>query len=130
MTPKFQDLTFVINRNDKALFERNFAASPCLDGIRADRIIIEERFSSAAAAYNDAIERANTDLIVFAHQDVYFPGRWLDDLDRSLKTLEHLDPDWSVLGGWAVNNQGLQAGYLHSVGLGILGKPFVQPVVI
>ena len=130
MTPKFQDLTFVVNRNNKALFDRNFAASPCLEGIRPDRIIVQEGFSSAAAAYNDAIERAKTDLIVFAHQDVYFPEGWLDDLDRSLKILERSDPDWGALGGWGVNNQGLQAGYLYSVGLGVLGKPFVQPVAV
>jgi glycosyltransferase involved in cell wall biosynthesis len=130
MSSKLQDMTFVVNRNSTSVFERNFAASSCLDGIRPDRIIVQEGFSSAAAAYNDAIEKADTDLLVFAHQDVYFPADWLDNLDRSLKILERSDPDWGVLGGWGVNNRGLQAGYLYSVGLGILGKPFVQPVAI
>src|SRR5271156_6016867 len=130
MSPKLQDLTFVVNRNNKAIFERNFAASPCLERIRPDRIVVQEGFSSAATAYNDAIERADTDLLVFAHQDVYFPEDWLDNLDRSLKILEHSDPDWGVLGGWGVNNRGLWVGYLYSAGLGLLGKPFTQPVAI
>ncbi len=130
MTPKFQDLTFVVNRNNKHIFDRNFAASPCLEGIRPDRIIVQEGFSSAAAAYNDAIEKANTDLIVFAHQDVYFPEDWLGDLDRSLKILERSDPDWGVLGGWEIYQSSMVGRYLYSVGLGILGKPFVQPVAV
>jgi hypothetical protein len=130
MSPKFQDVTFVVTRNNAAIFEQNFAASPCLEGLRPEQIIVQEGFSSAAAAYNDAIERANTDLLVFAHQDVYFPEDWLDNLDRSLKILERSDPDWGVLGGWGVDNRGLQAGYLYSVGLVLLGKSFVQPVKI
>jgi len=131
MAEQLPDVTFVVNKSgDSAIFERNFAASPCLKGIRPDRIIVQEGFPSASIGYNDAIEKAKTDLIVFAHQDVYFPRDWLADLDRSLKILEEVNPDWGVLGCSGVNNRGLFAAYLYSVGLGILGKPFVQPVAI
>jgi hypothetical protein len=125
------EATFVTTRSgDARLFEKNFAASPCLGGIPRDRIIVQEGFSSAALAYNDAIDRAQTDLIVFAHQDVYFPDRWLADLDRSLKILDAVDSDWGVLGGWGTNRVGPPAGYLYSVGLGVLGKPFKRPVAV
>jgi hypothetical protein len=131
MSDQLPDVTFVVARSGKpSIFEKNFAASPCLEGIRPDRIIVQEGFSSASISYNDAIDRAETDLIVFAHQDVYFPKQWLSDLDRSLKMLEASDPDWGVLGCWGVNNRGLSAGYLYSVGLGILGAPFDRPIAI
>jgi len=125
------DVTFVTTKSGApSLCERNFAASPCLKGISSDRIIVQEGFSSAALAYNDAIDRAQTDLIVFAHQDVYFPDTWLGDLDRSLKILDSLDPDWGVLGGWGTGRGGFEAGFLYSVGLGLLGKPFERPVAV
>ncbi len=98
-----QDITFVVTRSasgnlqklcqglketsSRTIFEKNFAASPCLGEIRPDRIIVQEGFSSAATAFNDAIDRAETDLLVFAHQD-------------------------------------------YSAGLGVLGKPFAQPIAI
>jgi Glycosyltransferase like family len=125
------DVTFVVSRSgNPSIFERNFAASPLLRGFRSDRIIVQEGFSSAASAYNDAIEKAKTDLIVFAHQDVYFPAEWLADLSRSLEMLEESDPDWGVLGCSGVKTPDLRAGYLYSVGLGVLGEPFEQPVPI
>jgi hypothetical protein len=128
---RLPDATFVTTRSgDARVFEKNFAASPCLEGLSRDRIIVQEGFSSAALAYNDAIDRAQTDLIVFAHQDVYFPDRWLADLDRSLKILDAVDSDWGVLGGWGTNRVGSPAGYLYSVGLGVLGKPFERPVAV
>jgi hypothetical protein len=131
MSYNLPDVTFVVSKSgDPSIFERNFAASPCFEGIRPNRIIIQEGFASAAIAYNDAIEKAQTDLIVFSHQDVFFPADWLVDLNQSLKLLESSDPSWGVLGGWGVNNRGLQAGFLHSVGLGVLGAAFTQPVAI
>lgn len=125
------DVTFVVTKSgDPAIFARNFAASPGLEGIRPSRIIVQQGFASAATAYNDAIERAETDLIVFAHQDVYFPSDWLENLDRFLKMLDQTDPHWGVLGCSGINNRGLLAAYLYSTGLGIIGKPFDRPVAV
>jgi len=131
MSDQLPDVTFVVSKSgNPSVYQKNFAASPCLEGIRADRIVAQEGFLSASIAYNDAIDKAKTDLIVFAHQDVYFPREWLADLDRSLKLLEKSDPNWGVLGCSGVTNRGLLAGYLYSVGLGILGSPFVQPIAV
>jgi glycosyl transferase family 2 len=131
MSDQLLDMTFVVSKSgDPSIYARNFAASPGLEGIRADRIIVQEGFSSASTAYNDAMDKAKTDLIVFAHQDVYFPKNWICDLDRSLRRLDGADPNWGVLGCYGVNNRGLQAGYLYSVGLGTLGERFVEPIAI
>ena len=125
------DVTFVVNRSgDPSLLDRNFAASPCLKDIRPDRVIVQQGFPSASIGYNDAIEKAQTDLIVFAHQDVYFPAEWLADLFRSLERLEKSDPHWGVLGCSGIKYPDAPAGYLYSVGLGILGAPFERPVPI
>jgi hypothetical protein len=125
------DVTFVVNRSgDPSVFHRNFAASPCLKDVQPDRIIVQQGCPSAAIGYNDAIEKAQTDLIVFAHQDVYFPADWLTDLNRSLEMLEKSDPDWGVLGCSGVKGPDRRAGYLYSVGLGVLGEPFERPIPI
>ena len=131
MSNKVPDVTFVTTRSSNpSIFERNFAASPCFENIQNDRIIVQEGYPSAALAYNDAIERAKTDLIVFCHQDVYFPKDWLSDLDQSLRLLENSDPNWGVLGGWGMDNRGQGVGFLYSAGLGVLGAPLAQPVPI
>jgi hypothetical protein len=131
MLDQLPDVTFVVNKSgNPSVFQNNFAASPCLEGIPPDRVIVQEGFSSASLGYNDAIEKSKTDLIVFAHQDVYFPKDWLSDVDRSLKILEKSDPDWGVLGGWGINRQGMGVGFVHSVGLGVLGQPFEHPAAV
>jgi len=131
MSFSLPDVTFVVTKSGhSSLFERNFAASPVIKGVAADRIIVQEGFSSAAIAYNDAIDRAKTDLIVFAHQDVYFPDDWLANLEHSLQLLKLSDPDWGVLGCAGANNRGLFAAHLYSVGLGMVGAPFERPVPI
>jgi glycosyltransferase involved in cell wall biosynthesis len=125
------DVTFVVNRSgNPVVFEKNFAASPCLEGIATNRIIIQEGFPSASLGYNDGIDRAETDLIVFCHQDVYFPKEWLANLGRSLSMLEKSDPEWGVLGCYGIKTNGPCTGYVYSVGLGIVGKPFIEPVAI
>jgi len=132
MSREIMDVTFVVTKSNAGsrLFETNFAASPCLKEVRPESIIVQDGFPSAAIAYNDAIEKAGTDLIVFAHQDVYFPEDWLENLRRSLQILESSDPDWGVLGCWGVKYRGMPGGYLYSVGLGLVGKPFSRPIAI
>ncbi len=123
-------LTFVATCNDPELLENNFEASPTLRNPRIAQVIIQKGFKSAALAYNDAIDKAKTDLIVFAHQDVYFPEAWLKDLDRALLILEEKDPNWAVLGCYGIDRKGEGVGYVHSVGLGVLGCPFLEPVPV
>jgi hypothetical protein len=123
-------ITFVATSNNRTILENNLLRSPCLQDTRTDQVIIQEGYASASLAYNDAIERARTDIIVFAHQDVYFPEGWLADLDRALSQLDDIDPNWGVLGGFGVTRDGGEAGYLHSEGLGVLGAPFKAPVPI
>jgi glycosyltransferase involved in cell wall biosynthesis len=123
-------LTFVIAVNNKQLFESNFLASPCLSGSHSHQILVQEGFSSASIAYNDAIDRSTNDLIVFVHQDMIFPELWLLDLQRALDSLERTDPQWGVLGCYGETLDGNGRGYIYSGGLGVMGKPMDRPAPV
>ncbi len=128
--PDAKSITFVIAVNNKSVFESNFLASPCLSGAHSHQIIVQEGFSSASIAYNDAIDRSANDLIVFAHQDIIFPESWLLDLQRALDSLERTDPQWGVLGCYGETLDDHGRGYIYSGGLGIMGKPMGHPAPV
>jgi hypothetical protein len=131
MSLTLPDITFVVNKSgDPAVFKNNFAASPVLNLIPPGRVIVQEGLRSAALGYNDAIDKAKTDLIAFSHQDVYYPKQWLSDLGKAIAQLEESDPKWGVLGCWGNRSSGFYVGYLFSVGLGICGKPFETPTEV
>jgi hypothetical protein len=122
-----QKLTFVSAVNDRQLFTNNFLASPIFAGSHPHQIVVQSGFSSAAKAYNDAIDRSENEINVFAHQDVIFPASWLTDLERALDKLDRTDPNWGVLGcfGETANAQG--RGHVYMPGLGIVGVPSENP---
>lgn len=122
-----EGITFAVAVNDRDLLERNLLASPHFNDRRSYPLLIQKGFASAAAAYNDAIEKSATELIVFCHQDMFFPGSWIADLRRALDHLERHDPEWGVLGCWGITANGNLRGYLYSSGLGPLGQPFQTP---
>ena len=123
-------ITFVVTVNNEAIFENNFRVSPCFVEGNPHQMLVQRGFKSAATAYNDAIARSASDLMVFAHQDIVFPRSWLPDLDRALRFLESTDPEWGVLGcyGETLNDNG--RGYVYSPGRGILGKRFDEPAQV
>jgi glycosyl transferase family 2 len=125
-----KSITFVIAVNNKNVFKSNFLASPCLSGADSQQIIVQEGFSSAATAYNDAIDRSANDLIVFAHQDMIFPEFWLLDLQRALDSLQQTDAQWGVLGCYGETLDDNERGYIYSGGLGIMGKPMDRPAPV
>jgi len=123
-------ITFVVAVNNREVFENNFLASPCLRGAHAHEILVQEQFISAPKAYNDALGRSSNDLIVFCHQDVYLPERWLEDLGRALDYLATNDPNWGVLGCAGVTVDRQHQRYLYSSGLGICGAPLEHPMPV
>jgi hypothetical protein len=120
-------ITFVAAVNNRAILKENLAASSCFSLPASHEVLLREGFSSAAAAYNNAIDEATNDLIVFCHQDIFLPETWLPDLSRALDWLEVNDPNWGVLGcyGETLNDHG--RGYIYSSGRGVLGTPSAPP---
>ncbi len=116
-------ITFVVAVNKRHILAANFLASPCLLGSHPHQIILQEDFSSAAAAYNDAIEKSENDLIVFCHQDMFFPLSWISELQHTVERLETKDPKWGVLGCCGITSDGQFRGYVYSSGVEIIGGP-------
>jgi Glycosyltransferase like family len=125
-----RQITFVAAANKRDILETNLLASACLRVPHRHQILVQEGFSSASKAYNDAIDKSTNDLIVFVHQDVILPESWLADLERSLNYLEHDDPQWGVIGCYGETLHDHGRGYVYSSGLGILGKRFDRPARI
>ncbi len=123
-----EKVTFVVAANNREVLERNFLASPCLPAGHGHPILIQRNFSSAAKAYNDAMEKSENDLMIFVHQDMVLPEGWLGEVERSLRQLEARDARWGVLGVYGETADHTDAGHIYSHGLGILGRPFEAPV--
>jgi hypothetical protein len=125
-----QELTFVVAVNNRHIFEQNFLASPCLRSDQNYQVLVQEGFPSAARAYNEALDRSATDLLVFVHQDVYLPEYWLTEIRSALEYLEKTDPQWGVLGCWGVEQAGKRHGYIYSTGWGLLGRTAERPAPV
>ena len=123
-------ITFVIAVNNQGVYENNFLSSPCLARRPSDQILVQEQFASAARAYNDAIDRASNDLIIFCHQDIFLPSAWLRELDTALEYLERSDPHWGVLGSYGKTQDGRGWGHVYSSGRGVIGKPLPRPMPV
>jgi hypothetical protein len=121
-------MTFVVPVNDDALFRANFLASPLFEGIHPYEILVQKGFNSASTAYNDAMERASNDLMVFCHQDIVLPGEWVTELGKALDYLEKKDPAWGVLGCAGVTNRGEAHGFVYCTSNEkFVGAPFEAP---
>lgn len=123
-------ITFVAAVNDREVLRRNLLASPCLRNPHSHQVIVQEGFSSASKAYNDAIAKAENDLVILVHQDMWFPDAWLHQLEEAMGALQNIDPNWGVLGCWGVTGSGVYRGHIYSSGLGILGDKFTTPLPI
>lgn len=123
-------ITFVVAVNNRQIYENNFLASLCFESEHPHQILAQEGFSSAARAYNDAIDKSDNDLIVFAHQDILLPRGWIKDLQDALESLEESDPTWGVLGCYGEPLYGTGRGYIYSPHCGFLGSPLNLPAPV
>lgn len=108
-------MTVVAAVNDDEVLSDNLASSPLLSG---DTSLIAERgHDSAGKAYNSALQKADTDVIVFAHQDVYLPRNWDKKLTSAIHALEKEGRKWGVIGVIGIDAKGKLLGRTWSTGL-------------
>ena len=122
MEVQVKAITFAIAVNKRDVLQQNLLASPCFQAPHPHQILIQEGFKSAASAYNDAIDKSVNDIIVFCHQDIFFPEAWFSQLEEALQYLNAKDPQWGVLGCSGTTREGLYFGHVYSAGVGIVGE--------
>src|SRR5215471_19140548 len=125
-----ENITFVVAVNNDEVFRRNFLSSPCLASMPGAQIIEQKGFASASKAYNDGLDRALCDLVIFCHQDVLLPRTWPFQLQRALDQLAVLDPKWGVLGSYGKTSDGRGWGHVYSSGRAVIGEPLNRPVPV
>jgi len=117
------DWTVISATNNENILKSCLLNSP--DIREASDVILQRGYASAAAAYNSAIDKARSDLLVFVHQDVYLPQGWLASLQRALDLLSEVDPNWGVAGVYGVNKSWDDGtGFLYCAEYGRLGNSF------
>jgi Glycosyltransferase like family len=111
-----------ITNNDEVL-KSCLLSSPDIGS--ASEVLLQRGYTSAAIAYNRAIEKAQSDLLVLVHQDVYLPQGWLASLWQGLAVLSKVDPNWGILGVWGVAESSAEfTGFLYCAANGKLGGAF------
>jgi hypothetical protein len=109
--------------NNEAILKNCLSASPCVKHARDVQVM--RGFASAGKAYNTGALQSTGDILVFAHQDVYLPAGWDQDLAEAIRRLSIEDPNWGVLGVWGITNELKPGGYSYCTGLEkVLGRPF------
>jgi glycosyltransferase involved in cell wall biosynthesis len=121
--------TLVVAANNELVLENTLLRSPDIDS--RCQLLIKRGFPSAASAYNCGLSEAISEVVVLAHQDVYFPKGWKENLDRTLKWLATRDPEWGALGVFGITRSAKAEpfGHCYSTGLQrVLGAPFGNPI--
>lgn len=112
----------VVACNDETALQRNLLASEMAAEGRVP-IHIERGAHSAGSAYNRGLEATTAPVVIFAHQDVYFPPGWEQRLTEAITLLEKQDPDWALLAPFGVAGNGDHIGPVWSSSLGqIVGR--------
>jgi hypothetical protein len=113
--------------NDEATFARNLQRSPEVVNGRVPLSVIWNA-TAASAAYHDAMRDAKADILVFSHQDIYFPEGWFARLEAKCAQLHSIDPSWAVAGVFGVAPNGDFVGHLWDSALAfVCGGPFAVP---
>lgn len=125
--PPGSGLCIVVASNDEPCLQQNLLAS---DMVRAGVPVHVERGAvSAAAAYNRGLDATTADIVVFAHQDVYFPPGWDGLLRQTLADIARHDPGWALVAPFGVSEAGRHVGDVWTTSLGRrLGGPLPAPV--
>ncbi len=121
-------LTIVVAVNDFEVLRKNFYLSPGIKNDGSYQFIFKRNYRAASLAYNEAIEEAKNEIILFIHQDVYLPEQWFASLKRSLSYFEKKNINWGVLGCFGSRpgeTDGI--GRVYTTGWGTVGREINKP---
>jgi glycosyltransferase involved in cell wall biosynthesis len=123
------DVCIVAPVNNDRIFAENLQASvPPSAGIP---VRVMRGYSSASAAYNDALDQSSAEIMIFCHQDVYLPEGWIQRLAEGIDEVQKLNPNWAVIGLCGATSEGQYAGrvWCGAAG-GELGKKCAVPKAV
>lgn len=106
-------ISFVVPVSDEEIFKKCFLSSPLLAENPGFQILVQRGFKSASLAFNDAIDRAASDIMVFAHQDVIFPSTWDKQFLARLEEVGSLGIPVGVVGCVGITHSGEPAGHIY-----------------
>jgi hypothetical protein len=119
--------TLVACVNNTTVLNDNLLQSPELV-LRDPQILLQQNFVAATRAYNEALDRAAHDLVVFVHQDVYLPDGWFASLEKAIGSLERCGITWGVLGCYGVKQVSSEnLGRIFTTGIGRHGCMLAEP---
>lgn len=117
---------YCVSNSDSTL-ERDLLRSPDIAAGNVSITVIRGA-GAASSAYHHAIGAADADVLIFAHQDVYFPSGWFGRLQSLCAQLALIDPNWAVAGLFGVSADGALMGHLWDSALcRVCGSPFDTP---
>jgi len=112
--------------NDDAVFNGSLLRSPEMASVKELRV--QRGYASAGLAYNGGIKTSASPVMVFAHQDIFFPQGWFEFLSQTIREIAIKDPNWGVLGVYGTGTSGQAIGHIYSTGLEkVLGHPLEEP---
>lgn len=125
--PLGNSLCIIAAVNDDESLEKNLLRSDMVqDG--SVPVHVERGASSASIAYNRGLDATDASVVIFAHQDVYFPPNWLDLLTTAIRETEKVDPDWALIAPFGMDLQGRHIGQVWSTSLGaVIGQAVSRP---
>lgn len=116
-TPTESAFCVVAAVNNREILHACLERSPDIASGRVSLSIYED-FPSAAKALNTGLDNSVAPIVIFAHQDVYLPARWLDRLSLQIRQIEQRTPDWSAIGLFGRMINGEHVGRVWSSGMG------------
>ena len=116
--------------NNEGILAFNLKRSPVVRSGRVS-LFVEENPVSPSKGYNRILKRAQSPIMILAHQDVYLPSGWEELLANRIAEVETIDPDWGVLAAYGVGLDDVGWGPVWSSSLGsIVGRVSEKPVSI
>ena len=125
------NFTVISAVNNEQIVRQCLLSSPDIQSRNVEEVLLQRGFDTAADAYNEARAKANGDILVFLHQDVYLPPGWFQKVRAAIDRLGLTDPHWGVLGIYGVNLNDVPSGYLYcNANQGILGQPVREAIEV
>lgn len=125
-----RDLAVVVASNNDDILSNNMKRSPMISegGVP---LHVEWHAPSASVAYNRGLAATDSELVIFAHHDIFLPRGWETLLLARLAEVERKDPNWAIVGSNGIGLNATSYGPVWSSSIGsIVGRVPTEPVEV